>query len=93
MFAKGYVQKHYSSKLYSQVASDQPIAVYQLWVTQTSHTDKADPSLITITTMPIFLPGSVSQLKCVWGRLQSDHGTDSGRKAAVPELDVRQPGG
>lgn len=46
--AGGYVQKHYSSKLYSHVNSDQPMAVYQFSVTQTSHTDQADPSLITI---------------------------------------------
>ena len=46
--AGGFVQKQYSSKLYSHVVSDKPMAVYQLSVTQTSHADQADPSLITI---------------------------------------------
>jgi CUB/sushi domain-containing protein len=47
--AGDHVQKMYSSKLYSHVVSDNPIAVYQFSVTQNkSRNDEADPSLITV---------------------------------------------
>lgn len=43
-----YVQKHYSSGLYSHMVSDKPIALYQFSLTQKGQGDKADPAMILI---------------------------------------------
>lgn len=43
-----YVQKHYSSGLYSHIVADKAISVFQFLLTRAGHGDHTDPSMITI---------------------------------------------
>lgn len=85
------------------MTSDQPMAINKISILDSDLTSGPgwskphhDPTQRTCKTQRTTLE-QYYNYKCVRGRLQSDHGTDSGRKAAAPKPDVRlfgyQPGG